>query len=149
MPRFLVWQRVLFVACLWTAAFGLVLAVADTRLLFGFDSAFAQAMWQADRMPAEVVRYHRFVHGVLGATITAWALTLAFIAHGPFRRREPWAWRAAAASVAAWFTIDTVTSLAHGAWPNAALNVVAVIPLALPLLFTRSSFAARTATGSG
>lgn len=56
-------------------------------------------------MPTEVVRYHRFVHGILGgATVTACALVLAFIAHGLFRQREPWAWRAAAASVAAWFT---------------------------------------------
>ena len=138
--KFLFWQRVFFVACLVTAAFGLVLVVSDTRLILGFDAALAQAMWQTDRMPAEVVRYHRFVNGVLGATVTAWAVVLACIAHGPFRRREPWAWRACAASVATWFTIDTTVSLVHGAWPNAALNVLSLIPLALPLVFTRSSF---------
>ncbi len=140
MDPFRFWQRWLLVACVGTAGFGLLLAVFDTRVLPGFDAIFARAFWAADQMPDAVVPYHRFAHGVLGATIAAWATTLSFIVAGPFHRREPWAWRAVAASVAIWFTVDSGTSLVHGAWPNVVLNVASVAPLALPLIFTRRAF---------
>jgi hypothetical protein len=141
--RFRFWQRFLLAACIGTAGLGLLLAFFDTRVLPGFGAFFARGFWGLDQMPDAVVPYHRFVHGVLGATIAAWATTLAFVVAGPFREREPWAWRAVASSVAIWFAVDSGTSLVHGAWPNVVLNVGSVLPLALPLIFTRSAFARR------
>ena len=91
-------------------------------------------------MPAEVVTYHRFMHAVLGATIASWAVVLAFVAHHPFRAREPWAWWCFFFALLAWFPLDTAMSLYFGVWPNAVFNVVALVFLGVPLVFTRSAF---------
>jgi hypothetical protein len=85
--------------------------------------------------------YLRFTNGVLGAVMIGWMTLIAIVANDPFRRGEPWAWTAIAASVGAWYVIDTAFSLAHGIVGNALLNTVIFVGFALPLAATRRSFA--------
>jgi len=119
------------------AGFGVLLAVFDTRLMPAFSAATSRALWGSDVMPADTVPYHRFVHGVLGATIVGFATTVAFLARYPLARREGWAWNAIAAAFAGWFTIDTAASVAAGVWPNVLLNVMSLAPFGLGLAMTK------------
>ena len=134
------WQQWLFWGCVSAAGLGLVLAFFDTRLVPFFAEAVNQSVWGGPSMPADVVTYHRFVHAVLGATVTSWAVILAFVVHVPFRAREPWAWWCVCAALIVWFPLDTGMSLYWGVWPNAALNLGAFGAIALPLVFTRRAF---------
>ena len=81
------WRKCLYVATLGAAAFGAVLALFDTRLLPPFAAAMNSALWDSQEMPANVVTYHRFVHGVVGAVIASWGVTLSFVVRHPFRAR--------------------------------------------------------------
>ena len=139
--RFTIWQTWLFWACLSTAGLGVMLTFFDTQLLPGLPRAVNESLWGTADMPADVVTYHRFVHAVLGATIASWAAVLAFVARGPFRRREPWAWWCFVVALGIWFPLDTAMSLRFGVWANAVFNVVALVTLAPPLVFTRRAFA--------
>lgn len=100
---------------------GVVLAVADTRGMPWAASAIAEAFWSQPEMPASVVPYHRFLHGVLGAVIAGWGMTMVVVA-GSGRR----AWQGLLAGGAVWFVLDTVASVWHGALANVALNCLAL-----------------------
>jgi hypothetical protein len=138
------WRKWLFASVVATGAFGIALALFDTRPIPWVGEAIARQLWQTPTPPANVVTYHRFVHGVLGATLAGWAVTLAFIVRGPLRERAPWAWRAIAFAFGAWFTIDTTASLVFGVWPNVVLNFFSVAPIGLGLAMLRGGLARST-----
>ena len=137
---FAFWQRWLLWACIATAVLGLTLVFFDTQLVPGYPTAVNEALWSTRTMPAKVVTYHRFAHAVLGATLVSWSAVMAFVAHIPFRAREPWAWTCICTSLLLWFPLDTAMSLYFGVWPNALFNVVALVLLGTPLVFTRRAF---------
>lgn len=139
--RFRFWCRWLLCASIATAALGLLLALADTRLMpEAVRSSLHRTFWNDDAMPEQVVAYHRFLHGVLGGTLVGWGITLAFIAARPFRAREPWAWWCVLVGTTTWFVLDTGISALHGAWANGALNTGSAVALLLPVVATRRSF---------
>ena len=142
------WQQWLLWACISTVVLGVTLAFFDVRLLPGFLEAVSTTLWGTATMPSDVVTYHRFAHAVLGSTIASWACVLAFVAHIPFRAREPWAWWCVLASLGVWFPLDTAMSLYFGVWPNAIFNVVALLFIGTPLIFTRSAFRGQRAVAA-
>ena len=141
MERFTFWCRCLLALCVVQAALGLALVAFDLGGVPGpFNEAMNEAMWGRKARPDEGAAVQRFANAVLGATLVAWSVAIAFVAHVPFRAREPWAWTCVAVSVAVWFVLDTGCSIALGVWPNAILNAVCVVPFAVILAFTRRSF---------
>lgn len=138
--RFRFWQRWLVWASASTVLLGVSLVFFDTRLLPGLPEAINESLWGAPTMPAQVVTYHRFATAVLGATIASWASVLVFVAHIPFRAREPWAWWCVLIGLVVWFPLDTAMSLYFGVWPNAIFNLLALVLLGTPLIFTRGAF---------
>ena len=80
------------------------------------------------------------LYGVLGATISGWGIFMIFIAHFPFRERQPWAWNCFAAGLTIWFIFDTTLSALHHVLFNVAFNTVLLLLVALPLAFTRKHF---------
>ena len=141
------WHRWLFAAAWATVALGLLVTFLDTRWMPLFPEAMNDAFWGTPEMPSEVVRYHRFTHGVTGATIVSWAVALLFVLHWPFRARRRWAYACFAVSLLSWFGPDTAMSLAHGAWPNAIFNLSALAMLGTPLPFLWPAFRASGAHG--
>jgi len=123
-----------------TILLGVGLVLFDSRAIVGFTGYLSDSLWGTPELPEQVVTYHRFVHGVVGATLTGWGLSMLFVIQHPFRKREPWAWWALLLGPAAWFVLDTGSSLFHGVWPNAILNACSYLPLLIPLPFTRSAF---------
>jgi hypothetical protein len=140
-PRsFVFWTRWMLAASVAMAGFGVVLVLADTRLLPGMTQALASRFWGTEALPAEALRYHRFVHTVLGAVTTAWGITLTFLVRHAFASRQRWAWSCLVLSVTSWFVLDTGGSILAGVWANAALNMLSALPLAIALVATRRAF---------
>jgi hypothetical protein len=86
------------------------------------------------------VNYITLVHGVLGAVMFGWGVSLLMVLLGPFRRRSREGWSILSVSVAAWFFPDTLFSFWTGFWQNAMLNLVFAILFAIPLVATYGVF---------
>jgi hypothetical protein len=126
------WRRWLLLASLLIGGYAvsLVVAGAVAEQLFGaLDFGMASGSIP-DGRPRD---YVLFVYGVLGAVLLGWMVLIAGVAAGPLRTGEPWAWPALAASLTAWFVLDTGMSLWIGLWQHAAFNVVFFCALGLPL----------------
>lgn len=137
------WRYWLIVAALGVAAFGAVLVVAPAlgRRIFGLLLFSSPSGIEA--LGASATPYITLVHGVLGAVMVGWAVTLLFIAIGPFGRGAWDGWLAIAVSLSTWFVADTAFSLWTGFWPNAVLNRVFATLFAIPLAATYRSFRKR------
>jgi hypothetical protein len=140
--RFELGRKLLLGVLVVMVLFGLAMTVLDNRVVPGpLHGAINASLWGTTELPADAVVYHRFVHAVLGATIAAWSLTLAFVVHHALAARHPWAWWCVLASVTLWFVPDTAASLWYGVWPNALFNVACALGFALPLALMRGHLA--------
>jgi hypothetical protein len=114
---------------------GLLVAAVVGTALFGallvFSPPLARAVFglvlygDAQRLGTfgeEALSYITLLHGVLGAVMIGWAAALFVLLRGRWRVAPRIAWSVVALSVGSWFVIDTLFSLAVGAWPNALLN---------------------------
>lgn len=127
------WDRWLGVAWVLALLLGLALVVAAAPMVAVFDTLF----FGPGAAPVDTGAgrdYLAFVHQVLGAVLVGWALLLAGVAAGPLRRRERWAWWAAAVSVGTWYALDSVCSLVAGFGANALLNSALAACFAVPLV---------------
>jgi hypothetical protein len=91
----------------------------------------------ADRLAtfaAEPMRYASFLHGVLGAVMFGWAVSLFLLVRGASPDGRGGGWQAAAASLVAWFVPGTLFSIASGVWLNVALNLLFLAAFGLPLV---------------
>jgi hypothetical protein len=104
-------------------AFALVgLAVAFVPSLFApWHTEMVRAFFAADAYPPRVAGFVAFFLGPIGGTIAGKWLAQAFIAAGPFAKRERWSLHASAAGLVVWFAVDSATSVTTGAWMNVVL----------------------------
>jgi hypothetical protein len=79
----------------------------------------------------------RGLYGILGAVMVGWMVALWFVATGPLRKRQRWAWNLCAASVASWFVLDTMASAIYIP-RNVILNAIFFVGFAVPMLMMRS-----------
>ncbi len=137
------WWYWLIVAALGVATFGAVLVVIPAlgRQVFGLLLFSSPSGIEA--LGASATPYITLVHGVLGAVMVGWAITLLSIAIGPLGRGSWDGWLAIAVSLSEWFVADTAFSLWTGFWPNAALNLVVATLFAIPLASTYRPFRKR------
>jgi len=139
--QFAFWQRWLVAASVIVVVFGLFMAFFNRTLLFDlFNRGVDPAFWGAGAVPVEAQRFQGWAYGVLGATMAGWGLTLLFLARQAFLRKERWAWSSVLAGILLWFVVDEYISLASGAYFNAAFNLVFLVLVGLPLIFTRRHF---------
>ncbi len=142
MLSFSFWQRWLLIVSVSMAAFGVMMALMSGTALFApFNSQIDPAFWGTGAVDAAARQFQQWLYGVWGATIAGMGMLAAFIAHHPFRNKERWAWQSLAAGVAVWFALDTLLSLIHRVYFNAAFNVAVLILVMLPLGMTRKRFA--------
>ncbi|MBX7193108.1 MAG: hypothetical protein K1X94_13660 [Sandaracinaceae bacterium] len=98
---------------------GLALPLAiDAPVLGLYRQALVHAVGEPDP------RTWRLLLGITGASIAGkWVAHLALVPY--LARGERWAWRASVIGLASWFAVDSLVSLAHGAWWNVAfVNLV-------------------------
>jgi hypothetical protein len=136
------WRRWLLIVSLVIVAFGLVLAAFNQTAIFDivFNDRVNPAFWQSAKVGPSVVGFQQWIYGVLGATVAGWGIVMAFIAHGPFVRKEKWAWQALAAGLALWYLTDTAVSAYFEVWINVAFNTALLAALGLPLIATKRAF---------
>ena len=138
----------LAIACASQAALGyLIVFTIDTPLWSWHQEPMAEVFWGTPDVPAAVQGYRHYAMGMLGPTITAWAVALLFVVLVPFRRGERWAWWCIAASLAVWFPLDTAISIAEAIAINVWFNIGGLAMIAIPLAATFRDFH-RRAPGS-
>lgn len=143
MCNFNFWQKWLFFVGIYLAMFGLMLAFFNQTYVmdFVFNNQINSVFWSASAIPENIFPFQSWVYGVLGATVAGWGIFIAFLAYYPFKAREKWAWNCIAAGISIWFISDTSISAFYDVTFNVVFNVVLLIFIGLPLLFTRKFFA--------
>ena len=149
MGSFDFWQRWLVTTCFLFAGVGVVVATLNTLFVFDAWNAGIDAVFGNDGpVGPEATRVKTFLLGPLGATILGSYILCGFVAAGPFKRRESWAWWAITLSLLAWFALDSAVSIAHGAWFNVVqINCLTLIGQGLPLAMTWRAFTAGNSNG--
>lgn len=117
-------DTLLLAAVVGTGLFGSALVLLPAWSRLGFSLLMYGDAGRIDRFGPEVVAYATLVHGVLGAVMLGWALSLLALLRGRWRVEPARARAIVALSVGSWFVVDTAFSAAVGAWPNVALNAV-------------------------
>jgi hypothetical protein len=139
--QFAFWQRWLVAVSAIVVIFGLFMAFFNRTPLFDlFNQGVDPAFWGTGAPPVEAQRFQRWAYGVLGATMAGWGVFFLFLTHQAFRRGERWAWNTILAGVLLWFVVDEFISVTSGVYFNAAFNLVFLVLIGLPLIFTRRHF---------
>lgn len=93
--------------------------------------------WPIDGNPGAFDTTHRWFSALGGAFLTALGVLLHLTVAPGIERGDKSARRAGLITLLVWFVIDSSGSIAAGAAPNAAFNVVILALLAGPLLLVR------------
>ena len=134
--HFRFWQRWLQCVSAGSALAGLLFLLAPgATVLAGYNQQVIEAFHGAAPPPAALAQ-QRWAIAVIGAAMLGWGLLLTWVATVPFGRRELWAWRAIALSVAVWVVGDTVVSYRAGVSLEVLWNAIVVVVIALPLVMT-------------
>ena len=132
------WCTVLSAAGVLTAASGIAFVfLYDTAVFADGRAGVNAAFWPDVVADPALRRYQHWIHAVLGATMAGWGITIAALAHWPLRRSEGWAWWTLAVSVLTWCLFDTSASAYFGVAFNIRVNIVAALPLTVPLIALR------------
>ena len=84
------------------------------------------------------LRLFGFMRGPLGGTMAGYYVLQLGLVVVPLRRGERWAWWTILAALLVWFVVDSVVSIAHGAWFNVLLiNLFTVLVTVAGLIGTR------------
>ncbi len=137
--RFFFWQRWLLILGVIISLFGVALAFLYSTPVFDIFRQQIDPVFGS--FTVEARSFQQWSYGVLGATMAGWGVCVAFIAQGPFKRRERWAWNCLASAVSLWFVIDTFLSWQFQVYFNVAFNVLIYLAVLVPLAFSRKYFA--------
>jgi len=136
------WHRWLFISSVGLSLFGLVLFAFPGSLVVDilFNREINTVFWGSKTMPANLSNYQQWIYGLLGATIAGWGIVLAFLSAVPFGKKENWSWWAVFSGLVVWFLLDTFASPRYQVTYNTFVNIVVMLMVGLPLLFTRKNF---------
>lgn len=136
-----IWYRWLLVAVWILMIFGLsMVLVPDWIRRFFSLMVYGSSTAIESRFSTAANSYVTLVHGVIGAVMFGWGLTMLLALRGLFRRGEALGWQLIAWPLVAWFVPDTAFSLYTGFWQNAVLNTGFALLFAIPLIATRRVF---------
>ena len=131
------WFRWLLVVIVGVMLFAISMILSPDLIRQFFSLLFyASANGIESRFGAAAVAYITLVHGVLGAVMLGWSVSLLLVLLGPFQRGSREGWLIVSVSVAVWFVPDTLFSLLTGFWQNAVLNFAFALLFAIPLVAT-------------
>jgi hypothetical protein len=136
------WDRWLLVVAWILVVFGLLFALFNQSwpLDLIFNQRINSAFWPGGLAIDNIESFQAWIYGVLGATLSGWAVFLVFMVRHPFKRREGWAWNCIFAGITLWFVVDTAISAYFGVVINVVLNVALAASVYLPLFATRRQF---------
>ena len=135
------WYRWLLVVIVGVMLFGMTMVLSPNLIRRFFSLLiYASANSIESHFGGSAVAYITLVHGVLGAVMFGWGVSLLLVLLGPFRRGSREGWLILSVSVAVWFVPDTLFSLWTGFWQNAVLNLGLALLFAIPLVATYGLF---------
>lgn len=139
---FLFWQKWLFYKSLLFAVAGILFALTGNNFLFQpYNTMLAKIFWHSSTFPPEADMFRRFIYAPLGGTIACCYILLAFIAHYPFKNKEPWARNAIIVAFSVWVLIDSAVCIYFGVYPQVFfINFFSIVTKALPIIFTWKQF---------
>lgn len=141
MKMFLFWQRWLLAVGVLIAVFGLVMALLNGTSIFDlFNDRIDPVFWGTEELDSAAVTFQRWVYGAWGATVSGWGIFIGFIAHYAYRDREIWARNCLVLGLGLWFVVDTAISVYYSVNFNSIFNIILMLLVALPLVFTWKSF---------
>ncbi len=140
--KFNFWQKWLTWANVMTLIVGLLCAFAGNSFFFDVHNQYSTELYnQGQAFEGDILALKNWLFGIIGATIVGFHLLAIMISENAFKNREPWAFRAIAWALLAWFIIDSSISVFYGAIHNVLLiNLVALALIGLPLIMTRKAF---------
>lgn len=145
-PDFNFWQKWLLTVSILFTLTGFVIALMPDSFLFAMHTSAIGEVFFNDSLPDEAEKLRQFLFGPIGGTVAGYFLLQTFVVYGPFKRKEPWAWKAIFWALMIWFITDSSVSIYHGAFFNVwMINIWTLILVGLPLMFTYSEFGNRIA----
>ena len=101
----------------------------------------AKLFFRSTKFPPEADNFRAFLYALLGGTITCCYILMAYIAHYPFKNKEPWARNATIIAFGVWVLIDSTVCIYFGVYPQVYLiNAFSISIKALPIIFTWKQF---------
>ena len=142
MESFNFWQKWLLIFGIYLSAFGIVLTFfSNTEVMnFIFNNHIDPLFWGNDTLQQDIINFRSWIYGVLGATISGWGVSIAFIAHYPFREKQKWAWNCIFIGAMVWFLLDTIITIKYKVGFNLFFNSLLLIFMLVPLVFTYNHF---------
>lgn len=124
------------------AVIGMILfGIAWALFAFGIDEPAGLVLdvlkWPLDGDPGGFDADHRWFGALGGGFLAGFGVLFATLVASGVARGDPAARRAGLLSIATWFVIDSAGSIAAGAAPNAAWNVLVLALFAGPILLAR------------
>ena len=107
---------------------------------FIFNHQIDPAFWGNITLPDNAINFRSWIYGVLGAVISGWGVIIAYIAYHPFKDKKKWAWNCILLGAFVWFIPDTIISIIYEVGFNIFFNILLLIFMLLPLIFTYSQF---------
>lgn len=130
--------------------FGLVFAFANGTALFSaFNAQIDPVFWPGPGADAAALAFRGWIYGVLGATMIGWGMMMFFLALHGLAARQTWVRNAIAASIPAWYVVDTYISWAARVYFNVIFNTVVLLLVMLPVFFTWGEFTERAGAQAG
>ena len=141
MDKFRFWQNWLFYASILITVFGAILTFLNQPFIdFVYFKKVNSVFWGNKIISEEIILFQKWIYGVLGAVVLGWGIFFAFIAYYPFKNKEKWSWNCIAIGMLLWFLFDSSISIYFRVFINAGFNLVFLLLVGLPLLFTRKYF---------
>jgi hypothetical protein len=120
--------------CAFMGLFGVLMMLAaypplDWPIRIFVDLAF----WPLDGKPWPLGSDGKLLFGIGAGMLVGWMVVLAWLFKRGIEGGDPDALRVAQTSLWVWFAIDSLHSIAVGAWMNAVLNVAILAGFVVPL----------------
>lgn len=139
--KFTFWQKWLTYANVITVGIGLLVAFLGNSFFFDLHNEATVDIFFGGKISNEELMFKNWLFGIIGGTIVGFHVLMIMISENAFKKKERWAYRALWYGLVSWFVIDSGVSFYYNAIHNIVLiNVVALVLIGLPLVFTRNEF---------
>jgi hypothetical protein len=132
-------EKWLFIVALGHIAVGVALPFVAFSSSFDFYAErIRESFWGGALIPPEAEAFQRWIVALFGPTIASWGVLMAYLVRAGMRTNEPWPWNALLISLLAWAPADIAISLMRDYWLHVAIDLFAVVIIAVPALMIRT-----------
>jgi len=127
-------ERELKIASILTVGFGLLFAAASHDATDAVTRFLSDVMfWRVGDGVAELTNTNHLADAILGGVMAGWAVMIWLLADRFLARAPTETKSIITISMLVWFPIDSIGSIASGAWLNAISNVAFLLMFLVPL----------------